>query len=333
MSTPMITATRDTRLSAVVQRTTPLYYSDGADQELDRPAHVRAASAIVRAASYTIVIQDDANFVALIDPQGTLRGLALPPGGDGLRQFDDERGNKALKLDLEACAVIPSPDGAAVIAFGSGSSPHRERVALLDGFEQFAPRYALSEAHDLYSLLRAMHEFSGSELNIEGAVFQAGSIMLLNRGNGAPIADRQPVNASCIIPVVALVDYLDDPINHPPPLPTTIVQYDLGSIGLCPLTFTDATPCPGGVLYAATAEQSPDAVRDGPVLGSALGVLMGNTARWIELTNPDGSYFTAKVEGLLLDETNPHQVTLVIDRDTPSLPAELCLATLSGPWF
>lgn len=326
-------ASRDPRLSAVLRSRTALHYSDGADATLDRPGYVRAASAIVRAANYTVIVQDDANFVALIDPAGALRGLALPPGPDGLRQFDDQRGNKALKLDLEACAVIPSPTGAAVVAFGSGSSPQRERVALLDGFEQGSPRYALSEAGDLYRLLRAVTAFAGSELNIEGAVFVAGNVRLFNRGNGASHGPLLPLNASCDLHVPTLIEYLDDPLHYPPPLPTTIVQYELGTLAGYGLTFTDASVCPGGVLYAATAEQSPDAVRDGPVVGSALGIIAGEQVRWVEITTAEGQLFDGKVEGVLLDPLDPTHVTLVVDRDNPALPAELCAAELHGPWF
>jgi hypothetical protein len=65
------------------------------------------------------VIQDDANFVAFVDAEsGDVDALALSPGEGGARCFDDARGNKAHKLDLEACIV----HGSRLIAFGSGVS-------------------------------------------------------------------------------------------------------------------------------------------------------------------------------------------------------------------
>ena len=68
-------------LSARILRTVPLLYADGADEALDRPAHVCSASGIVRVARRIAVIQDDANFVALIDPEtGFAHAVTLPAG-------------------------------------------------------------------------------------------------------------------------------------------------------------------------------------------------------------------------------------------------------------
>jgi hypothetical protein len=57
------------------------------------------------------LIQDDANFVAFLEDGGeSVHSISLPAGTGGHRQFDDRRGNKAHKLDLEACvSVEPSP--------------------------------------------------------------------------------------------------------------------------------------------------------------------------------------------------------------------------------
>jgi len=41
-----------------------------------------------------MVVQDDANFIAVIDPQiWQVRAIPLPAGERGVRQFDDLRGN------------------------------------------------------------------------------------------------------------------------------------------------------------------------------------------------------------------------------------------------
>jgi hypothetical protein len=60
-------------------------------------------------------------------------------------------------------------------------------------------------------------------------------------------------------------------------MPFDVVQYELGTIGNSGLSFTDATTGWGSdgvarpVLYSAAAEASPDATRDGEVVGSAIG--------------------------------------------------------------
>lgn len=52
-----------------------------------------------------------------------------------------------------------------------------------------------------------------------------------------------------------------------------ITQYDLGWMEGVRLSFTDATLVRSGILYSAAAEDSPDAVLDGEVAGSALGLI------------------------------------------------------------
>ncbi len=54
--------------------------------------------------------------------------VALPVGPDGKRLFDETRGTKKDKMDLEAAVV---GDHGELILFGSGSSGKRERIALV----------------------------------------------------------------------------------------------------------------------------------------------------------------------------------------------------------
>src|SRR5687768_17520776 len=107
---------RDPGLHARIIRRDPLTYRDGADERIDRPAHVRAASGLAWLGDRLAIIQDDASFIALIDASGNAGGsaeskdggggpraggtvsvhpvpggidvLTLPPGAGGLRQFD-----------------------------------------------------------------------------------------------------------------------------------------------------------------------------------------------------------------------------------------------------
>ena len=65
--------------------------------------------------------------------------------------FDDVRGNKKLKLDLEACIVLP--DGR-LVAFGSGSSPQREKIVTVAAGKGAMAQQWLGE--DLYAGLRAI---------------------------------------------------------------------------------------------------------------------------------------------------------------------------------
>ena len=306
----MIRAHRDPSLKIEVVRSVPLLYAAGADAALDRPAHVRSASGIVRFGGRIAVIQDDANFIALADPAtGLCDSITLPAGEGGLRQFDDLRGNKRFKLDLESCVVA----GDALIAFGSGSLPARERIVVVRGDD-----VRVVDASTLYASLRAATGFSGSELNVEGAAVLGGTLRLFNRGNGAPRDGLLPVNASCDLGLAELLACLD---GAPPPSPSNLVQYDLGAIRGFPLTFTDAVALGDAILYSAAAEDSPDATRDGPVAGAALGIIAGDAARYREVD-------AGKIEGLL--PLSPDRVLAVVDPDDPRRPSQLSEIALGG---
>lgn len=329
-----VIAEYDARLEARVVERHALLYGTGADEALDRPAYVRAASSIVRLGKLLAIVQDDANFIALLDPDATqVLAVVLPAGFQGRRQFDDLRGTKKYKLDLEACTVVDGPLGPRLLAFGSGSTTAREHIVAVDDAAGEQPAISVIDASALYRGLRAATDFAGSELNIEGATVVGDTLRLFQRGNGAPRGALQPVDASCDLSLAELNTYLNDP-GAEPPAPTNITQYDLGSVAGCRLTFTDATRAPGGLLYAASAEASPDAVTDGPVAGSALGVLgRHGPPRWTLLRDAAGELFGGKIEGASLDGDDPGKVYVVVDSDDPTLPSELIVVRLLGPWF
>jgi len=328
---PTIRARPDASLSARIVRSLPLLYAEGADAALDRPAYVRSASGITRIAGVIAVVQDDANFVAVVDAAtGLARAITLPAGEGGVRQFDDLRGNKRFKLDLESCVTVDDDDGREMLlAFGSGSLPARERIVLVRGVDSDDPDARVIDASALYARFHAAPEFSGSELNVEGAAVVDGTLCLFNRGNGAARDSLVPVNASCDLDLAALLAWLRDPSSTPPPL-RDIVQYDLGAIDGVPLTITDAATLGTSVLYAAAAEESPDATRDGPVAGCAIGIIAGDSARYCEVGAIDGGAYRGKIEGIL--PIAPGRLLAVVDPDDPRVPSSLLEIAIGGGW-
>ena len=311
-------------------------YAAGADPVYDRPEHVRAASGLAWVRERLAVIQDDASFVALVDPAtGLADAFALPAGAGGARQFDDTRGNKAAKLDLEALALLPASEGVLLAAFGSGSMAPRETVVLMSFAAGRDVSIALRGASELYARLREAADFAGSEMNVEGAVQIGDTLTLFGRGNGAVRGKIRPVNASCEVPLRELMGYLQRSMATAPPTPGRVRQYDLGELDGVSLGFTDvALARDGAILYSAAAEASPDATRDGDVRGSAVGIidLEGDTGRWARLSDEDGRPFTGKVEGLTLDHRRPGHLLAVIDSDDHRMPSELIEVHLLGPW-
>ena len=331
-------------LGARVVKRTPLLYDRGADAALDRPAHVRAGSALVRLDPHSLaVVQDDASFLAVLDGVGPANGkLAvrdLPlPAADGVRLFDEGRGNKAHKLDLEACLAVDGEGGPLLVAFGSGSTDRRERVVLIEGVRErsAAPRVTVVAAPALYAALRGNAALAGSELNIEGAALSGRDILFFNRGNGAPTATQSAVDATARFDRDALLAYLRRGLACPQL--REVVQWDLGNVLGTRLTFTDGAALHGGWTgFLACAEASPDATRDGPVNGVSIGRLddARRVAEMAPLEDEHGAPLTDKAEGLAFAAPgdDPRRAWLVIDRDDPGSPAELLELRLGEGWL
>lgn len=334
-------ARRDEALIATVIERRELFYETGPHEQLDRPAFVRSGSGAAWIGKELAIIQDDANFVALVDPTtAKVRDVSLPADADGRRQFDDERGNKARKLDLEACFTVADENGdIRLVALPSGSTTSRERIVTI-GFRCSGSRdtpedpiIRVTHASTLFEALRARADFSGSELNIEGVALLGTVLRLFQRGNGKAIGDRVPVDASCDLDVAAFFAYLADPQHAAPPAITNVVSYDLGAVDGCRLTFTDACPTPEGtIVYLAAAEDSPDVTRDGPVSGLAVGTIDASEARYTLLVEADGTPVKDKAEGLALTRESASHAYVVVDPDSPHKPCTLLRIELSGAW-
>ena len=339
-----VRAFADPELSARVLTRIPITYAAGADPAMDRPAHVRAASGVVWMGERLAVVQDDANFVALVDPlSGRAEVVPLPAGPGGARQFDKGRGNKKQKLDLEAVTVVPGRDGPLLIAFGSGSRPRRECVVVIARAGQSGASVELHEAPGLYAELRAATRFAGSQLNLEGAVYIDGEMRLFGRGNGSPRDGIVPVDATCDLDVDRLLAHIESPATARPPVAGNVVQYDLGTLGGVRLGFTDAACVMTDddrlrrTIFCAAAEASPDAIRDGTVAGSAIGIIdettRGIVARWAEMRDAAGHRLADKIEGIALSRVTPGRAFVVADRDAYDVASELCEVVLEGPGF
>ena len=330
-------AQKDDRLAAHVIRSSPLTYDNEAHPEAkSRPDHVRAASSLVHLVDRFALVQDDANFLGLVDPDDHhVRGVPLPPAPDGARVHEFERDNYEYKLDLEACACDPRSGGELLVAFGSGSHKTREWIITVDWRDKDhdgLPDTALVETPAFHGMLRQNRDFAGSGLNVEGAVFvDDDRLRLLQRGNAEPHGDLQPIDATGDVCWSDLWAYLDDPTGTPPPPVTNVVQYNLGTLHNVRLTFSDAEFVDGVTLFSASAENE----ETDEIVGSVLGIIgPDGETRWAELFGEDGAPFTGKVEGLSTKpDGNPHHVYFVIDSDDADRASRIYEAELEGPWF
>lgn len=343
-------AQKTDELTAHVVRSSPLTYDAMTDEAADgsvddHPDHVRAASSLVYLIDRFALVQDDANFLGLVDPDDHhVRGVPLPPAPDGARVHDEARGNQEHKLDLEACAADPATDGQFLIAFGSGSDKTRERVVTVDYRDKDhdgAPDTRLVETPAFHGRLSQNRDFCGSGINIEGAIFMSGDrLRFFQRGNAEPRGDLQGVDATGDVSWSALQAYLDDPIGTPPPTVENVTQYELGELHGVRLTFSDAEALaledPSTqekeevTLFSASAENEDT----GEIVGSVLGIIDADgEARWAELFDEDDEPFGGKVEGLSLKPGERDHVYFVIDSDDADQASRIYEADLDGPWY
>jgi len=305
-------------LRAVIVNGRPLLFAGGANPSTDLPGHVRAASALRRAGTRLLIVQDDVNAMALLELEhGCVQPLLLPTGHGGKRVFDDLRGSKAHKLDLEACAVLP--DGR-LVAFGSGSSERRERVVVIDaGFGE--PR--VLDASPLYSCLRALAAARSAELNIEGALVQEDRLWLVQRGHGRRPAARW--NALIALDLGTFLHGLEGSASVPRVL--FVVEVDAGaSPSGVPFGFTDATVAHDGrVAFLACAEDSTSVRTDGSVLGCRFGLIDVAAADAIvtDVRESDGRPTMLKLEGIEARLDRGDRYDVVADMDLPAEPALL----------
>ena len=287
-----------------------------------RLPHVSAASGLVAAGPWLYIVADDSLHLARFPREGTAPGclVRLFPGELPL----EPKARKAVKPDLEAlCLLEPFPGApqGALLAVPSGSTALRNRGAVLplaaDGTLSGEPR-----AVDFTGVYTQLARELGP-LNIEGAAVVNGRLRLLQRGN-----DAQGVDALVDLDFERVVRALET--GHPlgPETVRTVKRWELGRAGGVRLTFTDASPLPDGrMVFTAAAEDTQNAYLDGPVTGSAVGLLAPDgTPLFLDAVDA-----RVKLEGVSasLQHGRVH-LLLVADADDPAVAAPLLEAVLDG---
>ena len=292
--------------TATITRRTTLAWRTDADREAAGTPFPRAASGLARHGAELVMVQDDAASLALVDPATGLATAVALPNPEG-RRFDPGHAPKRLKPDLESCVVVTLDGHPRVLAFGSGSTERRARVAIFD-----PDRVALVAVPELYAALRT--HIGGGALNIEGATLVGQALWFFQRGNGGAYP------AVAHVDLGALWSHL-----HGGPVPAIegARRVELGAIDGVDLGFTDADAA-GAIWWLGSAEASPNTYDDGAVVGSAVGLLDGAYAI---LREADGACFRGKAEGLVIDGSH---AWVAVDPDDPNQPAELLEVALEG---
>lgn len=325
-----VRARHDPSLSVRIVRRLPMRYRRGADPALDRPAHVRAASALCWLGEHLCVLQDDTAFLGLVDPAtGEVEDLPLPAGPSGARTFDERRGNKAAKPDFE----LAFADDRRLCALGSGGLPARQRALCWSPGDP--PE--LRELGRFFARMASVG-LEGGTLNLEGCALLGEQLVFANRGGDAIAAGSVTSDLLIWTSAGAFAALLEAPETAP--LPELRAQaVDLGELpgdgGR--LRFTDLSPRSArGLWYLAAAERTESFFHDGEVVGSVLGALQTDAAamelRHAPICDEAGQVALDKVEGVCADRSRPGRLWAVTDPDDPDRPGELLELALAGAW-
>ncbi len=296
-------------MHATVETVRRLRFDDGTP--------VRAASALAPLGDGWLIAQDDATHAAwrLGD---TLVPVRVIPAVDGHEVFSEAEGTKHLKPDFEAACEMAVDGEPGVLLLGSGSSPRRMRASLVrlkDGH----PTFEVADLSPLYARVVEVLGIRPDQLNLEGACRSGEVMRWFNRGNlvGGVQSASVDVNFRALVAAVTGTGPIDAVSVADPR------TYDIGEADGVGLAITDAMALPDGrVLVSAAAEDTPNAVDDGPVVAAALALLDDTSVQGVAQL-PEVDCEVEKVEGLALREVTDDGVvvTAVVDADDPDAPS------------
>jgi len=317
---PSRPSTDTERFAARIVGRRALHYADGACDEDDRPAFVRAASGVIQVGDDLCVLQDDASFIAVVGRDGSVRAISLPRGPGGRRRFEEALGNRLDKLDLECGVALPAAGGDVLLAFGSGSLPVREVAVLVD--PRLATDAPVVDATRFYASFREALGIARATVNVEGCVIAGDRLRVFQRG---------PRAASVDFELAALEAWVRRGASGDAPRAVATRSYELGRAGHVGYGFSDAAALPDGrVVFLAVAEDTDDPVLDGAVLGSIVGVIDGDRVSTTPLLSSNDEFVMDKAEGIAVDPARPGRLWVTLDPDDPERPADLCEVEVLG---
>jgi hypothetical protein len=234
--------------------------------------------------------------------------------------FSTGRIPKDLKLDLECLTSVTTAAGeTGLLLLGSGATPAREQgfwVTLPKGAGSGSTVYPVSLS-GLYAALR-QHLPTGITLNLEAVAATPTELIIFQRTVGSAAG-----NLAFRLPLPQTMHYLQHQTQAVPPIHTQF--YELPAIDGKPAGFSGATWFENQLFVTASVEDTQDAVQDGAVLGSLVGVidLSKTSARPVpvalaRLELASGQAYRGKVESIAVRRrvnSRTYELLLVTDDD------------------
>ncbi|MCJ8165576.1 hypothetical protein MKJ04_12060 [Pontibacter sp. E15-1] len=304
------------RLATAEARMQQLQLSATVQQQKSYP-RLPSASGIELLDSTYYVVGDDAPYVYLLDGQFNQTGkIALFDTAD----FATGRIPKAVKPDLESIAHFTYGRAHMLLIPGSGSGPKRNRAFLVNLTDK---KYVeeLDFTRFYTFLKRVLRLEADGELNLEGFAMDNTYTYMLQRALGTSTN------------VLLRFDTQDFKrfIFGKGDLPAVAVyHFALPAVGGYKTGFSGAFALEDKLFFTASAEDTPNAVADGEVLGSIVGVIDLNALPYatraasplqvpaVQFMNPDGTVYKGKAESLVVKAgaaEGMYEVVVVSDDD------------------
>ncbi|OUJ72456.1 DUF6929 family protein [Hymenobacter crusticola] len=301
-------------------------------RQLELP-NLPSASGVEVVGDRAYIIGDDSPFLYCLDVHSFAAGA--PVTLFETAHFSTGRIPKDLKLDLESMTVVPGSNGETnLLLFGSGATSARENgfwVELTADGRAAATVYPVSLA-GLYAALRAALP-AGITLNLEAAAATQTELLLFQRTVGSTAG-----NLVFHLPLLPTLEYLRHRQTQVPPVQTQF--YLLPAIEGKPAGFSGATVFQDTLFITASVEDTGDAVADGTVLGSFIGILPSTESAsrtapinlpLTQLVLPNGNPYRGKVESVAVRHVmrpGQYELLLVTDDDAGGSTAVVVEVTI-----
>ncbi|SHM16698.1 DUF6929 family protein [Hymenobacter psychrotolerans] len=284
-------------------------------RQLDLP-NLPSASGVEILGETVYIIGDDSPYLYRFGANELQPGQAITLFDTA--HFSSGRIPKAIKPDLECLTALTDArtGETGLLAFGSGATSAREGGFWVPiGSKPAAVTVYPVALAPLYARLRELLP-AGVTLNLEAAAASATELLLFQRTVGA-----QAGNFIYRLPLAATLDYLQHRQAQLPPVRAQ--HFSLPEIEGKPAGFSGASFHGGRLFVTASVEDTTDAVLDGAVLGSFVGVLNPDKpaaalASFALLQLPDGRPYRGKVESVAVRRTlaqGRYELLLVTDDD------------------
>ncbi len=230
---------------------------------------------------------------------------------------------KLVKPDLESIAHFKYGRDELLLLLGSGSTSARNKGYLVNASN--AHKVQEVDLTKFYEFLKGILKIEKEgELNIEGLAIDKTYTYLLQR----------PLGSNTNVLFRFDTDAFKDFLLRQQAIPAAaLYHFDLPAIGNNIAGFSGAFALGDKLFFTASVEDTPNAIDDGEVLGSFIGVIDLNTLPYasnpikplklstVQIKNTDGSIYKGKAESLVVSEIEPdtkYKVVVVVDDDKGS---------------